>query len=85
MAMPPWPTAWLTLPRSSRAIWGTKARGGDGFGITNSFWTDSDSIRAWKRDVDHLQAQKQGRTDWYSAYAVRIGRIERAYGMALPE
>lgn len=61
------------------------ARGADGFGITNSFWTDSDSIRAWKRDVDHLQAQKQGRTDWYSAYAVRIGRIERAYGMALPE
>ena len=61
------------------------ARGSDGFGITNSYWTDADSIRAWKRHIDHLQAQEKGRADWYSAYAVRVGRIERAYGMALPE
>ena len=56
------------------------ARGGDGFGITNSFWKDEDSIRAWKRVVDHLAAQQKGRESWYEAYRVRVGRIERAYG-----
>ena len=56
------------------------ARGADGFGITNSFWANEDSIRAWKRVVDHLAAQKKGRETWYEHYEVRIGRIERAYG-----
>lgn len=56
------------------------ARGADGFGITNSFWTDEASIKAWKAVVDHLQAQRRGRTEWYQAYAVRVARVERAYG-----
>jgi heme-degrading monooxygenase HmoA len=56
------------------------ARGTDGFGITNSFWADEDSIRNWKRVVDHMAAQKAGRERWYEHYQVRIGRIERAYG-----
>ena len=55
------------------------ARGADGFGITNSFWADEASIRAWKAEVDHLEAQRRGQSDWYAAYAVRVGRIERAY------
>ncbi len=56
------------------------ARDAEGFGITNSFWADEESIRAWKRDVDHLVAQKLGRQKWYEAYRVRIARVERAYG-----
>lgn len=59
------------------------ARSADGFGITNSFWRDEDSIRAWKRDIDHLAAQKQGRESWYEHYEVRIGRIERAYSFSM--
>lgn len=54
-------------------------RGADGFGITNSFWKDEDSIRAWKRDVDHLDAQNIGRRRWYERYDVRVARVERAY------
>ncbi|MBB2970496.1 antibiotic biosynthesis monooxygenase [Mesorhizobium sp. RMAD-H1] len=56
------------------------ARDGSGFGITNSFWADEESIRAWKRDVEHLMAQKLGRQQWYEGYRVRIARVERAYG-----
>jgi heme-degrading monooxygenase HmoA len=56
------------------------ARGADGFGITNSYWADEASIKAWKAEVDHLEAQRRGRSEWYSAYAVRVGKIERAYG-----
>ncbi|OAP40488.1 polysaccharide biosynthesis protein [Sinorhizobium glycinis] len=60
-------------------------RGNDGFGITNAFWRDEDSIRAWKRNVDHLAAQKQGRAEWYSHYEVRVARVERAYGFSKAE
>jgi heme-degrading monooxygenase HmoA len=58
------------------------ARGADGFGITNSFWTDEDAIRAWKADLDHLEAQRRGRAEWYTTYAVRVARVERAYSFA---
>ncbi|UCA46653.1 antibiotic biosynthesis monooxygenase [Pseudochrobactrum sp. XF203] len=55
-------------------------RDASGFGITNSYWRDEESIRNWKRNVDHLAAQKQGRAAWYETYALRIARVERAYG-----
>ncbi|THF52353.1 antibiotic biosynthesis monooxygenase family protein [Allorhizobium terrae] len=55
------------------------ARGADGFGITNSYWADEISIRNWKKVVDHLAAQSQGRTEWYNHYEVRVAKVERAY------
>ena len=54
---------------------------GDDFEITVSYWTDTDAIAAWKRNVDHAAAQARGRADWYSAYRVRICKVEREYGM----
>ncbi len=54
-------------------------RDGNGFGITNSYWADEASIIAWKANVAHLAAQKQGREKWYEHFEVRIGKIERAY------
>jgi heme-degrading monooxygenase HmoA len=60
------------------------ARSNDGFGITNSYWTDETSIRAWKRVVDHVAAQELGRARWYEYYAVRVAKVERAYGFASP-
>jgi heme-degrading monooxygenase HmoA len=55
------------------------ARGADLFEITNSFWTDEESIRNWKAVVDHLAAQKSGREKWYAHYCVRVAKVERAY------
>jgi heme-degrading monooxygenase HmoA len=55
------------------------ARDPDGFGITNSFWADEESIRKWKAVLDHLEAQSKGREKWYEHYEVRVGRVERAY------
>ncbi|MBX8827357.1 antibiotic biosynthesis monooxygenase [Ochrobactrum sp. SFR4] len=57
-------------------------RDASGFGITNSYWRDEESIRNWKRNIDHLAAQKQGRAMWYKTYALRIARVERAYGFS---
>lgn len=50
-------------------------------GITVSYWTDLDSIRAWKANADHLQAQALGHQQWYSAFTTRIAKVERAYSL----
>lgn len=55
-------------------------RDASGVGITVSYWRDEESIRAWKADVEHQQAQRAGQETWYSEYHVRVARVERAYG-----
>lgn len=49
-------------------------------GITISYWTSLEAIRAWKANADHLVAQERGRTDWYAQYKTRIAKVERDYG-----
>ena len=51
----------------------------DGLGIAVSYWKDLESIQNWKQNMDHLQAQNNGRKLWYSAYTVRIGKVEKQY------
>lgn len=53
----------------------------DGLGITVSYWDSLEAIAAWKRDTEHLVAQKRGRTEWYAGFALRVCKVERAYGM----
>ena len=48
-------------------------------GITVSYWKDLESIKKWKQNVAHLEAQQKGRTDWYKSYTTRICLVERAY------
>ncbi len=49
-------------------------------GITVSYWKDEDSIRLWKNHEEHELARQKGRSTWYSAYKVRVCRVERDYG-----
>lgn len=51
-----------------------------GLGITVSYWTGEDAIRAWREDAEHRVAQEAGKAVWYSDYQMRIGKVERAYG-----
>lgn len=48
-------------------------------GITVSYWSSLDAIRQWKANVEHRVAQKTGREKWYSAFKVRISKVERDY------
>lgn len=50
-------------------------------GITVSYWQSLEAIRHWKRDLDHLEAQRLGRERWYAEYRVRVARVEREYGI----
>ena len=56
------------------------ARGADGFGITVSYWASEEAIAAWRRHAEHTLAREQGRSRWYEAFALRVARVERAYG-----
>ena len=58
------------------------ARGADGLGITVSYWTSEDAIRAWQQNAEHLIAQAQGRERWYAQFELRVARVERAYGFS---
>jgi len=55
------------------------ARDEKGFGITVSYWESEEAIANWKRNVEHLQAQRRGRGEWYKEYNVRVAKVERAY------
>ena len=50
-----------------------------GLGITVSYWRTEADVVAWKREADHLAAQRLGRERWYAHYEVRVARVERAY------
>jgi heme-degrading monooxygenase HmoA len=54
-------------------------RGGDGFGLTVSYWKDEASIKAWKAVAEHHAAQVLGYKRWYQHYQLRVARVERAY------
>jgi heme-degrading monooxygenase HmoA len=46
-------------------------------GITVSYWSTEDDLRAWGRHAEHLVAQRLGRQRWYERYELRVGRVER--------
>lgn len=50
-----------------------------GLGITVSYWRDEESISNWKRNAEHLEAQRNGRK-WYSSFTTRVCRVERESG-----
>jgi heme-degrading monooxygenase HmoA len=50
-------------------------------GITVSYWESLEAIAAWKRNAEHQEAQRRGRTEWYAGFALRVCKVERAYGM----
>ncbi|WP_329464038.1 antibiotic biosynthesis monooxygenase family protein [Streptomyces sp. NBC_01431] len=56
------------------------ARNPGGLGITVGYFRDEEAIAAWRGRVEHQQAQKRGRADWYKGYSVHVAKVERSYG-----
>lgn len=52
----------------------------EGLGITVSYWRDRAAFARWRQDIEHREAQTLGRERWYSAFKVRIAKVEREYG-----
>ena len=49
-------------------------------GITVCYWDSLASIEDWKNNKLHLQAQAQGKAEWYQSYNVKICKVEKEYG-----
>lgn len=48
-------------------------------GITISYWESLEAISNWKKNLDHMEAQRLGRSKWYEWYKIRICKVEREY------
>jgi heme-degrading monooxygenase HmoA len=53
----------------------------EGLGITVSYWESLETIRNWKQNAEHQEAQRLGHQQWYSSFRVRIAKVEREYGI----
>ena len=51
-------------------------------GITVSYWKDLESIRKWKANLRHKEAQAGGRKTWYSAFKLHVAKVERSTNMS---
>jgi len=51
----------------------------ENIGITVSYWKDLESIKKWKMNAEHIEAQNKGRAVWYKNYKTRICLVERDY------
>lgn len=48
-------------------------------GITVSYWRDLASIKQWKDNAEHIEAQACGKSRWYDDYTTRIALVEKEY------
>ena len=48
-----------------------------GMNITVSYWKDESSIAGWRTHAEHRMAQAKGRAQWYSAFELRVAKVER--------
>jgi heme-degrading monooxygenase HmoA len=72
--------AMTTLAAEQPGFLGVEtARDADGVGITVSYWSTPEAIRAWRENARHAVAQRLGRERWYFAFELRVARVERAY------
>ncbi|MFJ8012054.1 antibiotic biosynthesis monooxygenase family protein [Streptomyces sp. NPDC096339] len=56
------------------------ARTPGGLGITVAYFRDHEALAAWRQDLEHQAAMKQGRADWYESYTLHVATVERSHG-----
>ena len=49
-------------------------------GITISYWESQQAIVEWRNNIEHSEARKRGKEQWYKQYQLRICKVEREYG-----
>jgi heme-degrading monooxygenase HmoA len=47
-------------------------------GISVSYWSSLEAIKAWKENAAPLETQEQAK-DWYRSFRVRVCRVEKEY------
>jgi heme-degrading monooxygenase HmoA len=70
----------VTLAAQQPGFLGIESARESGLGITVSYWSTEAAILAWKANLEHREAQRRGRTEWYQRYQLRVVRVQREYG-----
>lgn len=52
-------------------------RADDGEKVSLVYWEDEETLAAWRQDVRHREAQRQGREKWYDSYRIDIAQVIR--------
>ncbi len=47
--------------------------------VTLFYWTDRESIKAWREDPEHVKIQQLGRDKILARYKIRVCELEREY------
>ena len=68
----------LELAKAQTGFMGVESARNE-IGITVSYWENLEAIKNQKANMEHLEAQENGRTTWYKNYKVRIAKVEREY------
>ena len=48
--------------------------------VAVSYWRTEEDVKGWKRELEHLRAQRKGREEWYDTFELKVAKVERAYG-----
>lgn len=48
-------------------------------GITISYWKSMEAVTAWKNNIQHTKAKKQGIKQWYKSDQLPICSVEQGY------
>ena len=49
----------------------------DGERLTVVRWRDAESLRAWREQARHREAQRMGRASWYREYHIEVAEVVR--------
>lgn len=66
----------VALAREQPGFLGYESVRENGAGISVSYWASLDAIAAWRRNVEHRDAQARA-AGWYERFRVRVCRVER--------
>ncbi|MCX6433289.1 MAG: antibiotic biosynthesis monooxygenase [Actinobacteria bacterium] len=53
-------------------------------GITVAYFSDEQSVLAWRAHPEHAEAQRRGIADFYEEYHVSVAHVDREYGGTRP-
>ncbi len=48
--------------------------------VTIFYFRDRESIKAWRRDTNHMKIQRKGKDRIFAWYRIRVAEVERQYG-----
>ena len=47
--------------------------------LSLSYWEDEEAIFTWKKNIDHIEAQKKGRESIFKDYKINIAEVKKSY------